>query len=67
MIPVTANGSPAFGQYKPAGDGARLVPWCIQVPEISGGQITHIHHFLATDASLFERFGLPPYLDAAAG
>ena len=67
MIPVTANGSPAFGQYKPDGDGTRLVPWCIQVPEISGGQITHIHHFLATDTSLFERFGLPPYLDAAAG
>jgi len=67
MVPVTANGSPAFGQYKPAGDGTRLVPWCIQVPEISGGQITHIHHFLATDTSLFERFGLPPYLDAAAG
>jgi RNA polymerase sigma-70 factor (ECF subfamily) len=67
MIPVTANGSPAFGQYKPDGDGTRLVPWCIQVPEISGGRITHIHHFLATDTSLFERFGLPPYLDAAAG
>ena len=64
LIPVIANGSPAFGQYKPGGDGTRLVPWCIQVPEISGGQITHVHHFL--DTSLFERFGLPPYLDRAA-
>src|SRR5712691_11512358 len=63
MIPVTANASPAFGQYKPSEDGTRLVPWYIQVPEISGGRITHIHHFIATDASLFERFGLPPYLD----
>ena len=36
-----------------------------QVPEISGGQISHVHHFL--DTSLFERFGLPAYLDAAAG
>jgi RNA polymerase sigma-70 factor (ECF subfamily) len=67
MIPVTANGSPGFGQYKPDGSGTRLVPWCIQVLEISGGQIAHIHHFLVTDTSLFERFGLPPYLDAAAG
>jgi RNA polymerase sigma-70 factor, ECF subfamily len=63
MIPVTANASPAFAQYKPSNDGIRLVPWCIQVPEVSGGQITHIHHFIATDSRLFERFGLPPYLD----
>jgi RNA polymerase sigma-70 factor (ECF subfamily) len=64
LVPVTANASAAFGQYKPSEDGTRLVPWCIQVPEISGGQITHIHHFL--DTSLFERFGLPPYLEREA-
>jgi hypothetical protein len=23
----------------------------------------HIHHFIATDSRLFERFGLPPHLD----
>ena len=63
LVPVTANASPAFGQYKPSEDGTRLVPWCIQVPEITGGRISHIHHFIATDASLFSRFGLPPYLD----
>ena len=63
LVPVTANASPAFGQYKPSEDGTRLVPWCIQVPEIYGGRITHIHHFIATDSSLFDRFGLPPYLD----
>ena len=66
LVPVTANASPAFGQYKPSEDGTRLVPWCIQVPEISGGEISHIHHFIATDSRLFERFGLPPYLDRAA-
>jgi RNA polymerase sigma-70 factor (ECF subfamily) len=62
LVPVIANGSPGFGQYKPDSDGTRLVPWCIQVLEISDGQISHVHHFL--DTSLFERFGLPPYLDS---
>jgi RNA polymerase sigma-70 factor, ECF subfamily len=63
MIPVVANGMPAYGQYKPSGDGSRLIPWSIQVPEISGGRISHIHHFIATDSRLFDRFGLPPHLD----
>ena len=62
MVPVVANGMPAFGQYKPSEDGNGLEPWCIQVPEISGGRISHIHHFLATDTSLFDRFGLPQHL-----
>jgi len=62
LVPVVANASPAFGQYKPSSDGTRLEPWCIQVPEITGGRISHLHHFL--DTSLFPRFGLPPYLDA---
>ncbi len=60
--PVVANGGPAFGQYKPAADGTRFEPWCIQVPEITDGRISHLHHFL--DTSLFPRFGLPPYLEA---
>jgi RNA polymerase sigma-70 factor (ECF subfamily) len=63
MIPVVANGMPAFGQYKPSEDGNGLEPWCIQVPEMSGGRISHIHHFLATDTSLFDRFGLPQHLE----
>jgi len=63
MVPVVANGMPGFGQYKPAEDGTGLEPWCIQVPEIAGGRISHIHHFIATDASLFSRFGLPQHLD----
>ena len=53
---------PAFGQYKPTADGTRFDPWCIQVPEITDGRISHLHHFL--DTSLFPRFGLPPYLEA---
>lgn len=58
LIPAVANGSPAFGQYKPAEDGS-LEPWSLQVLEISEGQITGICFFLDT-ARLFPLFGLPP-------
>jgi RNA polymerase sigma-70 factor (ECF subfamily) len=57
LVPTTANGAPAFGQYKPAPDGG-LVPWSLQVLEISDGQITGICFFLDT-ARLFPLFGLP--------
>jgi RNA polymerase sigma-70 factor (ECF subfamily) len=59
MVPLVANGMPAFGQYKPGPDGG-YVPWSIQVLEISDGRIAHIHHFL--DTALFARFGLPATL-----
>jgi len=61
MIPVSANGMPAFAQYKPNESGPGLVPWSIQVLEIRDGKIAHIHHFL--DTRLFERFGVPTSLD----
>src|SRR5207248_2967279 len=39
VIPtVGANGSPAFGQYKPSPDGG-YEPWALQVVELSGGRI----------------------------
>jgi RNA polymerase sigma-70 factor (ECF subfamily) len=62
LLPTTANGSPAFGQYKPAPDGGHE-PWSLQVLEISGGRIAGITFFLDT-ASLFPLFGLPPRLEA---
>jgi RNA polymerase sigma-70 factor (ECF subfamily) len=62
LLPTTANGSPAFGQYKPAPDGG-LEPWSLQVLEISGGRISGITFFLDT-ARLFPLFGLPARLDA---
>ena len=62
LIPTTANGSPAFGQYKPALDGGHE-PWALQVLEISGGRIAGITFFLDT-ASLFPLFGLPARLEA---
>ncbi len=61
LIPVVANGSPAFGQYKPGPSG--LEPWSLQVLEISRGRIAGISFFLDTER-LFPLFGLPPRLDA---
>ena len=63
LIPtVSANGSPAFGQYKPAPDGG-YEPWALQVLELSGGRIGEFTFFLDTDA-LFPLFGLPARLEA---
>jgi RNA polymerase sigma-70 factor (ECF subfamily) len=61
LIPTVANGSPAFGQYKPAPGGGRE-PWSLQVLEISGGKISGITFFLDT-ARFFPMFGLPPRVD----
>ena len=62
LIPTTANGAPAFGQYKPS-PSEGLEPWSLQVLEISEGRIAGISFFLDT-ASLFPLFGLPPRLEA---
>jgi RNA polymerase sigma-70 factor (ECF subfamily) len=63
LIPtVTANGSPAFGQYKPSPDGGYL-PWALQVIELRDGGIAEMTFFLST-ARLFPLFGLPPRLNA---
>jgi RNA polymerase sigma-70 factor, ECF subfamily len=56
LLPVIANDMPGFGHYKLEPDGVYR-PWAIQVLEISGGRVAHIHHFL--DTNLFARFGLP--------
>jgi RNA polymerase sigma-70 factor (ECF subfamily) len=63
VIPVgSANGSPAFGQYKPSPKGG-YDPWALQVLELSGGRIVEFTFFLDT-AKMFPLFGLPPRLDA---
>ncbi len=62
LIPTAANGSPAFGQYKPGGQEGILEPWSLQVLEVSAGRIVGICFFLDT-ASLFPLFGLPPRLE----
>jgi RNA polymerase sigma-70 factor (ECF subfamily) len=55
---VAANGSPAFGQYKPKEDGEGYEPWALQVLELSGGRIVELTFFLDTER-LFPLFGLP--------
>jgi RNA polymerase sigma-70 factor, ECF subfamily len=62
----SANGAPAFAQYKPREDGEGYEPWALQVLEIADGQIVEFTFFLATD-TLFPLFGLPlEYSELAA-
>jgi RNA polymerase sigma-70 factor (ECF subfamily) len=62
VIPtVSANGSPAFGQYKPADDGG-YDPWALQVLEIEDGRIVEFTFFLDT-ATVFPLFRLPARLE----
>ena len=64
VIPtVSANGSPAFGQYKPSPTGQGYDPWALQVLEIENGKIVELTFFLDTE-TIFPLFGLPPRLDA---
>jgi RNA polymerase sigma-70 factor (ECF subfamily) len=64
VIPtVAANGSPAFGQYKPSETGSGFDPWALQVLELSDGRIVELTFFLDTDR-VFPLFGLPARLDA---
>jgi len=62
VIPtVSANGSPAFGQYKPSEDGGHEA-WALIVLELSDGRIEELTFFLDTER-LFPVFGLPPRLE----
>jgi RNA polymerase sigma-70 factor (ECF subfamily) len=64
LVPtVAANGSPAFGQYKPSASGDGHEPWALQVLELSGGRIGEFTFFLDTE-TLFPLFGLPSRLGA---
>jgi RNA polymerase sigma-70 factor, ECF subfamily len=64
VIPtVSANGSPAFGQYKPSDSGSGYDPWALQVLEISDGRIVEFTFFLDT-TRVFPLFGLPLRLES---
>jgi RNA polymerase sigma-70 factor (ECF subfamily) len=63
LVPAgTANGMPAYGQYKPSPDGG-YEPWALQVVELSGGGVAELTFFLDTER-IFPLFGLPGRLDA---
>jgi len=55
---LSANGSPAFGQYKPNPEGEGYVPWALQVLEIQDGRIVELTFFLDVE-HVFPLFGLP--------
>ncbi|HEY8457873.1 MAG TPA: sigma-70 family RNA polymerase sigma factor [Actinopolymorphaceae bacterium] len=59
LIPTTANGMPAFGQYRPDGSGG-FKPFSLHVVEISRGKVAGLNFFLDPDR-LFPLFGLPPH------
>jgi RNA polymerase sigma-70 factor (ECF subfamily) len=65
LVPTSANGCPAFGQYRPDPAGG-YTPWALQVLEISGGKVTGMSFFLdfLDPERLFPEFGLPLHLDA---
>ena len=65
LVPVMANGTRAYGQYKPDPAGG-LAPWSLQVLEVSGDRISGITFFLDTDR-IVPLFGLPDHLDAQVG
>jgi RNA polymerase sigma-70 factor (ECF subfamily) len=60
---LAANGSPAFGQYKPSASGSGYDPWALQVLEIADGRIVELTFFLETER-LFPLFGLPARLES---
>jgi RNA polymerase sigma-70 factor (ECF subfamily) len=63
VIPAgLANGSAAFGQYKPSETGSGYDPWALQVIEVREGGIGELTFFLDTER-LFPLFGLPSRLD----
>ena len=60
LVPTVANGTAAFGSYKPVANG-RWEPFALQVVEVRDGRISGHHNFLYPE--LFAAFGLPPHLD----
>jgi len=59
LVPVVANGMPAFGQYHTGDCGYE--PWALITLELSQGRIASQTFFLDT-ARLFPLFGLPAQL-----
>ena len=57
LLPVVANGQPAFGQYRWDDAQRRLRAYAITVLTLDGGRIQEITAFLESEP--FARFGLP--------
>jgi RNA polymerase sigma-70 factor (TIGR02960 family) len=63
LLPTAANRMPAAASYLRKADSDVYLPFKLDVLRIGGGMIAEITTF---DASLFDRFGLPPTLPATA-
>jgi RNA polymerase sigma-70 factor (ECF subfamily) len=65
VVPVNANGMPAFAQWRKTEDGTSYYPWAIHVLEVRDGRIVGLNFFL--DAGrLFPLYGLPEHPDLLA-
>ena len=64
FVPIAANGSPAFAQWR-AGASGTFDAWAIHVLRVSDGRIGGIDFFV--DPNLFPLFDLPVHLSAEAG
>ena len=63
LVPTKlANGSIAFGQYKPGESGSGYDPWALQVIDFVDGKAAEFTFFLSTER-IFPLFGLAPRLD----
>ena len=58
LVPLQANGSPAFAVYQVDASGVYRAG-ALHVLTIENGSICEIHDFLTFDGELFSRFGLP--------
>jgi RNA polymerase sigma-70 factor, ECF subfamily len=65
LVPTVANGSPAFGQYRPSGPAGGYQPFALVVIELSDGLITETTTFLDAQR-LFPLFDLPTGARAVA-
>ena len=58
LIPIRANGSPAFAVYQMDSQGTYRAA-ALHILTIESGAISEIHDFLTFDGQLFSKFGLP--------
>jgi RNA polymerase sigma-70 factor, ECF subfamily len=58
LVATTANGLPAFAQYRPSGPPGQYHPWALPVLDVRDGQIVDLMFFLDTDR-VFPLFGIP--------
>jgi RNA polymerase sigma-70 factor (ECF subfamily) len=63
LVAPNANGTVAFGQYKPSESGQGYDPWALQVLELRDGKIAELTFFLEPER-LLVLFGLPPRLES---